>query len=201
MVMSLAGTCHALAAGPRSGGGHAQRVPQVGDGGGAPRGVDAQFPGQFAHDPFGHLDLGGLVLTFAVQRMKGQAGDQHGDVAVNAVGPGLFQAHAVEGHIEFFGHQHGQRGVDALTHLAARHGQHHSTVFGDLDPAVQRHIAFGFEHQIGRAQARAGRHHAPAHHQGTGRAQGAQDPGTAFHAAPPFFMAAAARWMAARTRW
>ena len=140
-------------AGTRRGSGHAQGLPQVNDAGRAARGVDAQFARDLAHDPFAHLDLDALVLAFAVQRMKRQRTQQHGDVAVNAVRARLLQAHAVQGHVQLFGHQHGQRGVHALAHFAARHGQHHGAIFRDLDPAVQGDIAFGLEHQLGRAQA------------------------------------------------
>ena len=106
--------------------------------------------------------------------MKGQAGHQHGHIAVNAVAASLLQTHAVQGHIQFFGHQHGQRGVDALTHFTARHGQHHGTVGCDLDPAVQGDIPWGLEHEFGRAQTRACRHDAPTDDQCAGRAQCAE---------------------------
>ena len=76
-------------AGPRGGSGHAQGLPQVGHRRRAAGGVQAQLAGDFAHQPFAHLDLDGFVLAFAVQRVKGQAGHQHGHVAINAVGTGL----------------------------------------------------------------------------------------------------------------
>ena len=79
--------------------------------------------------------------------MKGQAAHQHGHIAVNGVRTRLLRAHAVERQVQLFGHQHGQRRVHALAHFAARHGQHHGAIGGDLDPAIEGHVALCGKHQ------------------------------------------------------
>ena len=201
-------------AGARSGRSHAQGLPTVRHAGRAARGDDAQFAPELAHNPLAHFHGRGLGATFRGQWMKRQAAQKHGHVAVNGVGPGLFQPHLRQRHVELFGHQHGQGGVHALAHFAARHGQHHGAVLGDLDPAVQCHLVLGGQHVVGLAKARARGHHAPAHDEGAGGAQGAQYPGAALHTvtstaldarlvacAMAIWGAPAARWMAARTRW
>ena len=118
--------------------------------------------------------------------MERQTAQQHGHVAVNAVEASLFNAHSTQRQIELLGHQHRQRGVNALAHFTSGHGHHHAAVGGDLDPAIEGHFARRHRQQGSRPQARTLRHHAPAHHQGTGRAQGAQNPGSSFHAALPW---------------
>ena len=79
----------------------------------------------------------------APARAGGTAGcvDEHGDVAVESLGARGNEAHARQRHVELLGHQHGQRGVHALAHLAAVHGEHHGAVGGDADPAVQADLA------------------------------------------------------------
>ena len=106
--------------------------------------------------------------------MKRQAADKHGHVAVNRVHTRLFQANSGEWQIHFLGHQHGQRRVNALPHLAAVHGQRHTAIGRHLDPAIQCHITLRRQHHGWGAQTGAGRQHAPTDNQGAGRAQGAQ---------------------------
>ena len=164
---------------------HAQRVPQIGNRGGAAGRIRAEFAGDFADHPFARAHDGGLFRAFAGQRVKRQRAHEHRHIAVNRIGAGLLQTHALERHIQLLGREHGQGGMNALPHLAAWHGQDDIAGGGDLDPAVQRHIALCRQHQRAGTQARARRCDTPAHHQRTAYAQGAQYPGAALHAAPP----------------
>ena len=208
------GSSCAQQAGARGGCRHAQRFPAVGHARRSASGNDAQLATQFAHDPFAYLDRRWLGATFRRQWMKRQAAQEHGDVAVNSVRPGLLQPHLRQRHVEFFGHQHGQGRVHALAHFTARHGQHHGAVLCDLDPAVQGHLVLGGQHVGWGAESRARGHHAPAHDQGAGGTQGAQYPGAALHTATSAALDATAaacavaicgapeaRRIAARTRW
>src|ERR1700760_4555778 len=48
---------------------------------------------------------------------------------------------AVERHVEFFGDQHGQRGINALTHFDLRHDQHDLAALVDLHESIRREYA------------------------------------------------------------
>ena len=85
--------------------------------------------------------------------MEGQAAHKHGDVAINFAGARLLQLHAGQRHIHFFGHQHGQRGMNALAHLAARHSQNHASIGRDFDPAIESDITLRGRHDIRATQA------------------------------------------------
>ena len=194
--------------GPGRGRCQAQGLPCVRNARRTARRNQTQLPREFAHHPFACANGGGVSAIAVVERVKRQTSQQHGHVAVDRVGAGLFQMHLVQCHIELLGHQHGQAGVDALSHFAAGHGQYDRAILRDLDPTVQRDRVLGRQHVCRGARARARRHGAPAYDQGAGGAQGAQYPGTAFHAVTSFTgvdgcasAVPVARWMAARTRW
>src|SRR6185295_16405838 len=104
--------------------------------------------------------------------------------------------HRRERHVQFFGGQHRQRGVYALSHFAARHREHHAALARDLDPAVQPEFGFARRQQRRRAEPRSRGQHAPADDQRAGGAGSAQQQGAPFQTLAP-----AARLIAARTRW
>ena len=197
--------------GPHGGRGQPQRLPGVDDAGRRARHVDAELARQLGDDPLAALHGRRPAARFAVARVEGQRRDEGGHVAVDRVGAGLHQTHAVEADVELLGHQHRQRGVHALAHLAAVHRQRHAAVGGDLDPAVERHLAGLQRQQRAIAQPRARRQQRPAEQQAATGGRRAEQQRAALHGAgfggggatrgaAGGASAAAALWMAARTR-
>jgi hypothetical protein len=116
--------------------------------------------------------------------MERQETDEALGAAEDRVVAGLLQPHARQRHVELFGHQHRQRGVHALAHLAAVHRQHDGAVLGDLDPAVERDLAFGRRPQCRVADSAARRHQAPADQQRAADGRARQQQAAALHATP-----------------
>ena len=131
----------------------AQMFPGIFNGRGATCGIHTQLAGHLAHNPFTAFHDKGLVEAFRLQRVKRQGTHKHGHVAINAIVPRLFQTHFGQGHIELFGHQHGQCVVNALPHVASVHGQNHIAIFGNFDPAIQCNSAFSEQHVVWFTQA------------------------------------------------
>ena len=155
---------HAEQSRARGGGGQAQRLPRIGYAGRSAGHVDAEFARHLQRDPARGLERRGLLARLARVGMERQEADEALGAAEDRVVPGLLQAHAAERHVELVGHQHRQRGVHALAHLAAIHRQHDGAVLGDLDPAVERDLAVHRGPQRGGAQPAARRHQPPADH-------------------------------------
>ena len=176
---------------PRCGGSQPQRLPGVGHAGRAAGEVDAQLAGHTHRGPVGDA----LRQPAFVPRAEGHVADHRRDVAVQAVVPGGGQLHGAQRHVQFFSHQLRQAGVHALPHLAAVHRQHDMAIGGDLDPAVQCHLAVHDGQHVGMAHARARRQRAPAHDQRARHTDAGQQPGAALHA----FIPLAAWRIAART--
>jgi hypothetical protein len=146
------------------------------------------------HSP--SFTLVGFSGASRLQRVKWQAANLHGHVAINGVGSGLLDAHAGQRHVQLFGGQHGQRGVHALAHFAARHGKDDAAIRGDLDPAIEGDVALGLEHVAPcPRRERCGITLQPTTSAPAAPSAGQQQ-GTPLHACTP-----AARLMAARTRW
>ena len=101
--------------------------------------MNTQLSRHFADHPSTESDLGGsrLVANLQLIRVKAQAVHQHCHIAINRIAARLQQTNAAQGHIQFLSYQHAERGMHALSHFTARHGQHHTPIGGDLDPAVQ----------------------------------------------------------------
>jgi len=95
--------------------------------------MHADFAHQLARDPLRPaLDEAGVV------RMKRQSLTQHRDVAINLADRRLHHPDARQRHVEFLSHQHGERGHDALPHLAARQHDGHLALRRHHDPAIER---------------------------------------------------------------
>ena len=75
--------------------------------------------------------------------MKRKAVDDGGDIAVDLVDRTVFDPHALPRTAEFLGHQHGEGGVNALSHLGLGHDHGDRVVGCDGDPAVERDGATG----------------------------------------------------------
>jgi hypothetical protein len=183
----------------RGGCGQPQRLPGVGHAGRAAGQAQAQFARQLADHPAAGTHAARLAAGLAVARLEGQARDEHGHVAVDGVGAGIGEFDGRQRHVQLLGREHGQRGVDALPHLAAVHRQHDVAVGRDADPAVQRKAAVGVGQAVGAAEPAARRHEAPADQQDARRPRAGEQQAAPPHALAPRSSAAAAR-MATRTR-
>src|ERR1035441_9167932 len=80
------------------------------------------------------------------------------------------------------GNQHRQRRVHALAHLASVHGEENAAVAGDLDPAVEAHLAVLHRQGVDAAEAAARRQQTPADDERAGAAETAEQQGAALHA-------------------
>ena len=145
---------------PRGSRRRAENCPGVGDAAGATGCVDTQLTRQLAGQPLPGLDLERALLR--LQRMERQAGHQHRDVAEDGVGAGLLYMNTRQRQVQFLGHQHAQRGMDTLPHLAARHGQHHRAIRQYLDPAIEGDFSLDRRPDPPGTRAGARRHQAPA---------------------------------------
>ena len=182
---------------PRGRGGQTQHVPGVDHARRAAGEVDAELAGDLGDHPLARLRGRALVPGLGLARMEvRQAGDHRRHVAVQAVGRRGEQAHPRERHVELLGDEHRQRRVGALPHLAAVHGQHDGAVAGDLDPAVEAHLAGVDGERVDRAEPVARRQQRPADDQRTGGADAAHEQRSSLHALP----AEAASRIAARRR-
>lgn len=58
------------------------------------------------------------------------------------IGRRMIDRDVVERHVQFFGDQHGQRGIDALPHFDFRHDEHDLAALVDLHEGIRREHAF-----------------------------------------------------------
>ena len=148
--------------------GLAHRLPRVLHAGRAAGDHDAQFAGSLGQQPLRAAFQHAVVIG-----VEWQSVIQNRHIAVDFVDRRLHDTDHRQRHVEFFGHQHRQRGIHALPHFAARHRDRHPAVRCDLEPAIERDFAIAGWQWIGRLQALAWRHHAPADDQRAGDAQSA----------------------------
>ena len=154
----------------------------------------AQNAAELARHPMRDVDDGALFL-----RRERQAVDQDVDIAIDAVLGRVFDAHLVPARVHLLGDQHGKRGLHALAHLGARHGDHHAIVARDLHPAAEAgFVRLDVEQRaFAQAIALAGKPEADAQEATTGdAADDRHAPGPLLHDAPP--NSAAARCTARR---
>ena len=119
----------------RHGASHAHRQPSIARRGRAAGRRDAQHAAQLLRRPVRDIDDGAGLL-----RRERQAVDQDIDVAIDAVLGRILDADLVPACVHLLGDQHGERGIDALPHLGARHGHDHRVVARDLHPAVEARL-------------------------------------------------------------
>ncbi len=86
------------------------------------------------------------------------------------VGRSMLEPHLLQLHLQFFGDQHGDGGVVALTHLDIGHGQDDLSVAADSDEGVRRKASVtGLGCDVGERQAQA------QHQAAAGRRSGPQE--------------------------
>ena len=163
--------------GPRRRAGLPHRQPQVLDAGRAAGQHQPDFTRQLGGDVVGGSAHGAVVVGVERRAVNGR-----GDVGVDPVHRRRFDAQARPVGFQLFGQQHRQAGVDALAHLALGHDDDHRRIGLDADEAVERHLPGGQQRRCAGGQPLARRQHGPAHHEGAGSAQAAEDEGAPFHA-------------------
>ncbi len=168
--------------GPGRGCGQTQHLPGIGNARRAARHVDAELARHLGDGPLHGPGRRRFAARLGVARMEPRhACDEDGHVAVQALVRRGEETHAGQRHVELLGDQHGQRGVRALAHLAAVHGQQDAAVGSDLDPAVEVDLAFLQRQAVDAAEPAARRQDAPTDDQRTRGSEPAEQQRAAFH--------------------
>jgi hypothetical protein len=104
----------------RHGARHAHRQPGVARRRRTAGPQDAQDAGRLARHQLRRVGVEARLLQRELQAV-----DQHLDIAIDAVFRWILDPDLVPARIHLLGDQHGERRVDALSHLGARHGHDH----------------------------------------------------------------------------
>ncbi len=125
---------------------------------------------QLAHEVSGRALHHSVIL-----RLEGQRIDQGCLIVVDGIQSRLLELYSSPIRVHFIGQQHRKSGMSTLAHLGLRHDDRHGVVGGHLDPTIQHRLPGQGGQGCTRIQSAPLGHRRPTDHEGTCRADAAED--------------------------